>query len=464
MSNLNVTQKAPKEQENVTDAIIKAFIVKRRKAMIDQEDNQEDNVDYETSEQRLMILAILFAFILTIFATILTSVLVNQQSKTPIIIHPSPMKKESQFPLVPHLALLFNDGSMKIYEFSSDNAKLNIIWTFKVPQQKVPKCKNCIEGFGDNPPLIPGYILSILHGDMFIFDMGGKTDTTVLTKSGTLSNNLTHYRIKQSKVPTTMLYDSRFSLAGNQIWIMGGSEQAISTDSVAFQIGFPCDKSVMDKVSRKTLIWNLERQIYYPGPELPSKAMGKGCQVTLNRTHVLILYNDQNKHNCLDAWMYSFEEFQWTHLNECFYEPPNSTQLRFDLMCASYLDKYMNRKILVGLKAVNILLCYGEYFNLLLLDLKTKTTSFINFNVIDMNGALGVSRAISVFENQGRFFILTAPIIGLTDVLSLYTLNDNVLVLSQNISVSFRATSDSEDVPVGLDFKVATGQFRKSLW
>ena len=115
MSNLNVTQKAPKEQENVTDAIIKAFIVKRRKAMIDQEDNQEDNVDYETSEQRLMILAIIFAFILTIFATILTSVLVKQQSKTPIIIHPSPMKKESQFPLVPHLALLFNDGSMEIY-------------------------------------------------------------------------------------------------------------------------------------------------------------------------------------------------------------------------------------------------------------------------------------------------------------------------------------------------------------
>lgn len=125
MSNLNVTQKAPKEQENVTDAIIKAFIVKRRKAMIDQEDNEEDNVDYETSEQRLMILAILFAFILTIFATILTSLLVKQQSKTPIIIHPSTMKKESQFPLVPHLALLFNDGSMKIYEFSSDNAKLN---------------------------------------------------------------------------------------------------------------------------------------------------------------------------------------------------------------------------------------------------------------------------------------------------------------------------------------------------
>ena len=80
-----------------------------------------------------------------------------------------------------------------------------------------------------------------------------------------------------------------------------------------------------------------------------------------------------------------------------------------------------------------------------------------------MNGALGVSRAISVFENQERFFILVAPIIGLTDVLSLYTLNDNALIHLQNISVSFTATSDSTEIPVGYDFKVATGQFHKRL-
>ena len=70
---------------------------------------------------------------------------------------------------------------------------------------------------------------------------------------------------------------------------------------------------------------------------------------------------------------------------------------------------------------------------------------------------------MSVFENQGRFFVLTTPIIGLTDVLYLYTLNDNVLVLSQNISVSFTATSDSVEIPVGHDLKVATGQFHKRL-
>ena len=69
----------------------------------------------------------------------MTSLLVKQWSKTSVIVHQSPMKKESQFPLVPHLALIFSDGSMEIYEFSSGNAQLNHLWSFKVPQQKVPK-------------------------------------------------------------------------------------------------------------------------------------------------------------------------------------------------------------------------------------------------------------------------------------------------------------------------------------
>ena len=135
-------EKEKVQRENVTDAIIKAFTVKRRKAMIDEEDKEEDNVDYETSERRLFILAIILASILIIFATIMTSILVKQRSKTSFFVHQSPMKKESQFPLVPHLALIFNDGSMEIYEFSSDNARLDHTLSFKLPQQKVPITNN----------------------------------------------------------------------------------------------------------------------------------------------------------------------------------------------------------------------------------------------------------------------------------------------------------------------------------
>ena len=127
-------------KENFTDTLIKAFVVKRRKAMIDQEDIEEDNVDYETSVRRLYVFAITLAIFLVCLATLLTSILSEKWFKTStIIIQKSPLKRESQLHSGPHLVLLINDGSMEIYEFSSDNAKLNHIWSFKVPQQKVPK-------------------------------------------------------------------------------------------------------------------------------------------------------------------------------------------------------------------------------------------------------------------------------------------------------------------------------------
>ena len=54
-------EKEKVQRENVTDAIIKAFTVKRRKAMIDEIDNDDDIVDYETSERRILTLAIILA-------------------------------------------------------------------------------------------------------------------------------------------------------------------------------------------------------------------------------------------------------------------------------------------------------------------------------------------------------------------------------------------------------------------
>ena len=366
--------------------------------MIDEIDNDDDIVDYETSEQRILTLAIMLALLLIILATIMTTFLVKQQLKTSFIIYQTSRKKEFRFPLVPHLALLFNDGSMEIYEFSSDNAQLHHRWSFKVPQQEELFPPQLAPNDGHNTRYsntgyygyIPGYILSITKGAIFIFYMGGKKDTTVLTTNGK-SSNLTHFTIKQSKLPKAILYDSKYSQAGNQVLITGYSEEQIFVNPATnpFFSNVDCDELVLDKVTRKTLIWNLKRQIFYPGPKLPFKAMGKGCPVTLNRTHVLILYINQN--NCLDAWMYSFQEFQWNHLNTCFYAPSNSTLstitgidveslLRFDLLCASYLDKYVNRKILVGLKAVENFLCHGEYLKLLLLDLETKSTSIINSN------------------------------------------------------------------------------------
>ena len=44
------------------------------------------------------------------------------------------------------------------------------------------------------------------------------------------------------------------------------------------------------KFTKKTFIWNLMKQKYYSGPTLPMHGLGKGCPISLNRTHVLRIH------------------------------------------------------------------------------------------------------------------------------------------------------------------------------
>ena len=305
-----------------TDAIIKAFTVKRRKAMIDQDDDNEDNVDYETSVRRLFYMAMFLAFILATLATAMSSTLLNQIPSRTVIKN----QEESQNPFVPHLVLLFNDGSMEVYRFSSDNTKLDHSWSFKVPKQT------------------SGYMLCISKGDILVFYLDGKKDTTVLTNSGQSGSNLRHYTIDKSKVTEKYLYDSRSVRIGNHMWNIGRMENPINSMglwadhlSVHNLMHYGCDFE--DEVERKrTLIWNLEKQKYFPGPDLPTHELGRGCPIGLNRTHVLTLYVD---HNCLKAWVYSFEEFKWTHMNECLYKPKNPTHILVDASICESGGRYL---------------------------------------------------------------------------------------------------------------------------
>ena len=69
---------------------------------------------------------------------------------------------------------------------------------------------------------------------------------------------------------------------------------------------------------------------------------------------------------------------------------------------------------------------------------------------------------MSIFENQGRFFILTTQFVGSSDWLYLYALiQDTSLVLLQNISSSFLAPPHSNDIPIGHDFIAVTGNFNR---
>ena len=77
------------KKDNVADAIIKAFTVKRRQALIDQED-LNDNVDYETSVKRLFKLAIGLAMILAFIGTVLCGTYLKDRLKPSMTIVKQP--------------------------------------------------------------------------------------------------------------------------------------------------------------------------------------------------------------------------------------------------------------------------------------------------------------------------------------------------------------------------------------
>ena len=218
-------------------------------------DWDEDLVDYDTSVKRLFTFAFFLAFILALIATNLSIILVQDESS--ITFHNSLISKVSQS--IPHLVLLFNDGSMEIYEFSSSNTKLIHAWTFKVPHQK----ENLEENFNEQLEHHLGHTLLMSRSEIFIFYMSGKKDITILTNNA--KANLTHQSIRQSKVPRNMFYNSKSLQIDNKLWLFGGMDQTVTTVPYNFYgYWYSNDFEVIQwKVSNKTLIWNLERQIYY---------------------------------------------------------------------------------------------------------------------------------------------------------------------------------------------------------
>ena len=455
--------------KKVTDNIIKAFTVQRRRALIDQADAEEDLVDYATSVRRLFNLAILLASILCLIGTTLTIMLFqHNRSAVTLTLSLNPKVPESSSP---HLALLFNDGSMEIFEFQSNNTKLNHSWSFKIPKKKGSQQ----ETFNDIQQYL-GYSLTISSNNILIFYMGGSKPITVLSNSAG-SNDLTHQAIPHSQVPRKLYYNSKWLHINHQVLLFGGMSQTVS--KVPFNYyGFWSHQDYdvwleYGKMSNKSLIWNLERQVYYPGPVLPDLSVAQGCPIALNRTHLMILSMDFDfkgdniytdiqliGDNCLNGWLYSFEEYQWTYLDECFYLKESVAELRFNLMCQSSFGKDQNLRMLVAIEAFQRYQWTDTSLDLVLLEFDKK-----DFRATKINHNFCNGRAMSIFENQGRMFILATPSVGQTEWLYLYALLDEVvpsLVLLQNISVSFVASAYSNDVPPGgHDFIAVTGQFNR---
>ena len=252
-------EKLEKKGEDIVDKIIDAFTVKKRKAFIDQEKNEDYFVSYETSEKRLLILGISFAIILALSSSALLIIdAPNWFNSNKVLV------LEPEVPLVsygrtsPHIIFLFNNGTIETFK-PKRNWSLEHSWTFKVPQSQ------------DNT----GHFLYSTLNQLFIFSSDGLKDITVLKTNGL--KNISHNKIKNSKTPANFFYSPKFVQVGQHFWIFGGKATKLSRFEYEHGLFY------LAKNSSQTLVWHMRRHVYYPGPKLPKKYLGTGKPLSLNR-------------------------------------------------------------------------------------------------------------------------------------------------------------------------------------
>ena len=372
-------------REDVFDKIIDAFTVKRRKALIDQEQD-DDVVDYEESQRRLFILAIISATILGIIATTLLIIQLPNWSFNQVVIYQPKVQQAEKRTTYPHIIVLFWNGEMEA--FRQNGIRLEHSWSFQLP-----KVQN-----------ETGYLPYSELGQLFILNSNGAKNTILLSKS---YSNLTHSIIPNSQIPQNFFYSPRFVQVGRQFWIFGGKRKNIQFNS------FDIDNNKWGKHSN-TLIWNTRRNVYYPGPDLSYEhysdyivsyehysdytvdlspaldyTLGRGLPISLNRTHVMILQVEIFS-ECLQGWIYSFSSFQWTGMDQCIYqlntdaESANITAFlapqEFEIKGASYFDKNGLLKTLVLINGYLRENGVETFSQVVLVEINTLTSTEIEYH------------------------------------------------------------------------------------
>ena len=293
--------------DKVADQIIKVFIVKRKQRLIDQ-DNQNDNISYEESEVRIMLMGIALATLLASISVILIIMAFQQQDSPDRLQISYSAKVVNMKFLSPYVTFMDLSGTGRLFTLKQNmNLSFQYDWEIKLPRV----------------PLDTGYF--VFNDGKAVFVMSSNSNQKMTMIKGPKH----HVTLSKSHIIDNFYTSGSIIRIGNYVMVFGGYNNYLNPDKLEFK---PCTLS--------TVIWSIKRQRWMPGPSLPGKITDCNHFPTgfsVNRTVGVILAYGSPR--CIDAYTFSLDTLQWANVKDCSIETRYNLGHQVYLTCATYFDR-----------------------------------------------------------------------------------------------------------------------------
>ena len=317
-----VEEETPKIIEQVADQVISFFKVKRPVRFIDKE-SKEDEISYEESEMRLIILMTVTAIILLLVSTSLAAFVILPMFNKDILKtswdSTIPNSAETSFPTF-NVIVIDRHGNLESLQLQNQST-LKESYKMKLPKSKIIEWDMLLSK--------EGYFVFAEQGDVYVIKSKGvKTDKgkKLITK---ISSNGHHRVIKGTELPErfTSVDTTSFRL-GNSFWIVGQPD--------LYKLGtFVLEHRV------ESWIFSIDKQRWFKGPFSfdDSVQWRDSCGVPLNRTFGLILHRTLEPAQCIGYHLFNFGDvFVFTN-NSCFLDILYNVQHIMPPSCTLVVEK-----------------------------------------------------------------------------------------------------------------------------
>ena len=214
----------------------------------------DDDITYDESQMRIILIGVFLAIALALVAsTNLGVLLINSAQPSQIVLDYTPPEPEVLY-RTPHVALLFSNGLMNVYYFST-SGHLKLDWNFTVQKTKATDdAPGSLTSWGHYG--VSGQYFAFAKKDELHVIYGDMKKVNSVIKSKTNHFTIPNKNILRDKV----FAKSGYFRVGDYLWVFGGYYES------EHEYASPVHGN---KDQKQTMLWHIKKQRWLWGPDIP---------------------------------------------------------------------------------------------------------------------------------------------------------------------------------------------------